>query len=98
MGQPPAEPRGMARLRDRSLRKTPLDGAYLKGLLAGLADESEDACPYEDKRKPCGRLTWSRAFRAAWFEGWDDARENRQQALITAQYAQHARRPRRSEP
>lgn len=74
-------------------RKTALDGAYLKGLHAGLAGGSLDDCPYPDKRKDCGRLTWSRAFRTAWADGWHKAREDREQALIIAQHAQHARRP-----
>lgn len=67
-------------------RRTPLEGAYQKGLTAGLADEPEDACPYEDKRNNSGRLTWSRAFRTAWHDGWKFAKNNREQALITAQY------------
>jgi ribosome modulation factor len=74
-------------------RKTPLDGAYLKGINAGIAGEPLDACPYEDKRKWDGRLTWSRAFRTAWCDGWKHATTNREQALITLQYAQHARKP-----
>jgi ribosome modulation factor len=74
-------------------RKTALDGAYLKGLMAGLADEPVESCPYEDKRKQSGRLTWSRAFRTAWGDGWKFARLNREQALITLQYSRSARRP-----
>lgn len=27
-------------------------------------------CPYEDKRKADGRLSWSRAFMTAWRDGW----------------------------
>lgn len=74
-------------------RRSALDGAYLKGLNAGLAGAPESSCPYEDKRKSSGRLTWSRAFRTAWFDGWKHAVQNREQALITAQYTKHARRP-----
>lgn len=74
-------------------KKTPLDGAYLKGLAAGVAGEPSEACPYEDKRKPCGRLTWSRAFRTAWGDGWKSATTDRVQALTTLQYSRHARKP-----
>ncbi len=31
------------------------------------------ACPYRDKRKLDGRLTWSRAFATAWCEGFHAA-------------------------
>lgn len=55
-------------------RRSALDGAYLKGIHAGLAGEPATACPYEDKRKWSGRLTWSRAFITAWHEGWKQAR------------------------
>jgi ribosome modulation factor len=49
--------------------KSPLDGAKRKGQEAALAGLSEQACPYEDKRKDSGRLTWSRAFINAWRDG-----------------------------
>lgn len=52
-----------------------LNGAYLKGRKAGLAFKrsgSKTACPYIDHRKADGRLTFSRAFRRAWFHGFDD--------------------------
>lgn len=68
-------------------RHCALHGGYLKGLHAGLAGEPEDACPYEDRRKPNGRLTWSRAFRTAWRDGWRHAVEHRADALITAAHS-----------
>lgn len=49
-------------------------GAYLKGRAAHAEGKSVDDCPYEDKRKDCGRLTWSRAFITAWQQGFMDAR------------------------
>lgn len=61
-------------------------GAYLKGLHAALSGEPADACPYRDIRKPSGRLTWSRAFRTAWRDGWEHATKDREDALITAAY------------
>lgn len=73
-------------------RRTALDGAYLKGVHARLAGEPLEACPYQDKRKDCGRLTWSRAFRTAWCDGWKYADLDREQALITVAYAEHATR------
>ncbi len=30
-------------------------------------------CPYSDKRKPSGKLSWSRAWRNAWLLGWEKA-------------------------
>lgn len=63
-----------------------LRGAFLKGLDARLRGETLADCPYEDKRKPSGRLSWSRAFINAWRDGWEHADKDRDQALITAQY------------
>jgi hypothetical protein len=48
-------------------------GAYSKGAVAAHAGEAEGACPYEDRRKASGRLTWSRAFISAWTDGYRDA-------------------------
>jgi ribosome modulation factor len=70
-----------------SCPKGPLGAAYLKGLAAGLAGEPATACPYKDKRTWSGKLTWSRGLITAWHDGWKEATENREQALITAQYA-----------
>lgn len=52
-------------------------GAYLKGYKAFEAGEPEASCPYEDKRKESGRLTWSRAFQATWFDGYRDAKNEK---------------------
>lgn len=60
--------------------------ARMKGLDAGLAGEPIESCPYQDKRKLDGRITFSRAFRRAWFDGWNEATNDREQALITAKY------------
>ena len=68
-------------------RRTALEGAVLRGTEDQLAGVTRDACPYEDKRKHSGRLTWSRAFRTAWHHGWDAAARDRDQALITVMYA-----------
>lgn len=61
-------------------------GAYLKGLHAGLAGEPISSCPYDDKRKASGRLSWSRSFISAWRDGWEYAHSDRDQALITSTY------------
>ena len=45
-------------------------GAVKKGIAAKAAGFQETACPYQDKRKPSGKLSWSRAFRYAWFDGY----------------------------
>ena len=47
-------------------------GAYMKGAYAAEAGQPLDSCPYKDKRKEDGRITWSRAFRYAWQDGWRD--------------------------
>ena len=51
-----------------------LQGAFRKGYLACGVGEPITCCPYADRRKRDGLLTWSRAFRAAWKEGWDYAK------------------------
>lgn len=51
-----------------------LQGAYRKGYLAYTLGINLSDCPYADKRKDSGRLTWSRAFRTAWGDGWSDAK------------------------
>lgn len=62
-------------------------GAFLKGVHAQIAGHPLSDCPYEDKRKDSGRLTWSRSFIACWRDGWEYAKQNREDALITLQYA-----------
>jgi ribosome modulation factor len=46
-------------------------GAMRKGIAAKAAGEPRSSCPYHDVRKLDGRLTWGRAFRKAWFDGYD---------------------------
>lgn len=50
-------------------------GAYKKGARAAETGEPIESCPYKDKRKQDGRLTWSRAFSSAWCDGWNDWRQ-----------------------
>jgi len=45
-------------------------GAFKKGVKAHQGGLPLSACPYKDKRKPDGRLSWSRAFIAVWRDGW----------------------------
>lgn len=66
--------------------------AYLKGVEAYLADEPLTACPYKDKRKPSGRVSWSRAFISAWRDGWEYAKKDSSDALITLEYSGRGRR------
>lgn len=47
-----------------------LQAAFRRGWRARLAGLAFEACPYVDRRKYDGRLTWSRAFRSAWQEGF----------------------------
>ena len=51
----------------------PLRGAYAKGWHASKSGRDISECPYTDKRKDCGRLTWSRAYIRAWEDGFRDA-------------------------
>lgn len=44
-----------------------LRGAYRRGWNDAMGGKYK--CPYEDKRKDCGRLTWSRSFICAWGDG-----------------------------
>lgn len=46
-----------------------LAGAWEKGRLAAL-DGKPDRSPYPDRRTYRGGVTFSRAFRKAWSEGW----------------------------
>lgn len=50
-----------------------LQGAFRKGYAARMAGEPIEACPYVDRRKVSGRLTWSRGFIRAWQDGWNHA-------------------------
>lgn len=45
-------------------------GSFKKGVLAHRGGQPIEACPYRDKRKPDGRLSWSRSFISAWQDGW----------------------------
>jgi hypothetical protein len=45
-------------------------GAFVKGRKARIDGLLESDCPYQDKRKPSGGLSWSRAFISAWDDGY----------------------------
>lgn len=47
-----------------------LIGAYNKGVKAKQEGKKLSDCPYKDKRKEDGRLTWSRAYIKAWEDGY----------------------------
>lgn len=55
--------------------RNPTDAAERKGREAAMAGLGEDACPYKDKRKEDGRLTFSRAWRNAWFAGYRSVKQ-----------------------
>lgn len=44
--------------------------AYEKGKKAAREGKSETDCPYSDKRTSGGQVTFSRAFRKRWLEGF----------------------------
>jgi len=63
-----------------------LIGAYKKGVVAcdRLYETGKDQdCPYEDKRKDGGQLTWSRSFIRAWEDGFQD----REKELVSVMLA-----------
>ena len=64
-----------------------LQGAFRKGYSAFNDGVMESECPYDDKRKDCGRLTWSRSFITAWRDGWVHAACEKKQMLITEYYS-----------
>ena len=43
----------------------------MNGYRSAQADQDQSACPYQDKRKPSGGLSWSRSFIKAWLDGLD---------------------------
>lgn len=45
-------------------------GSFKKGVAAHQDGQPIEACPYGDKRKDDGRLSWSRSFICAWRDGW----------------------------
>jgi ribosome modulation factor len=47
-----------------------LRGAYIKGYQAAIRGDDSGSCPYADKRKYSGGLTWSRSFISAWDDGY----------------------------
>lgn len=47
-----------------------LRGAFCKGERAAETGATIGDCPYRDKRKHDGRLTWSRAYQTAWRDGF----------------------------
>jgi ribosome modulation factor len=56
------------------VKRSPLDAAKEKGAWAARIGQTEADCPYPDKRKDDGRLTFSRAFRNAWAQGFREAK------------------------
>jgi len=51
-----------------------LIGACRKGYEAAERHVSKADIPYPDYRAPCGGVTFSRAFRRAWWRGYDIAK------------------------
>lgn len=51
-------------------KRTPLQTAKRKGIVAFRMGFQESDCPYPDTLKADGKVTFSRSFRNAWFEGY----------------------------
>jgi hypothetical protein len=63
-----------------------LRGAFRKGRQARVEGKPLSDCPYEDLRKCDGRLSWSRAFIAAWRDGWRWEEDLARKSHITDYY------------
>jgi len=61
-----------------------LQGAYRKGALAHLNGAELADCPYQDKRKDDGRLSWSRSYITAWKDGFRDAQKHQSDQNATS--------------
>lgn len=62
-----------------------LRGAYTKGFRHAQHGGSQVDCPYRDKRKRAGQLTWSRAFINAWNDGYRDYAYHPNHILLSTQ-------------
>lgn len=51
-------------------RRHPFDCIQSNGYADARSGLTLEQCPYRDKRKPDGKLTWSRAHIRAWEDGW----------------------------
>ena len=56
-----------------TFRGRALQAAFRKGQAARENGRSIFSVPYADLRTRRGAVTWSRAFRGAWLDGWMDA-------------------------
>jgi len=63
-----------------------LKAAYNKGRRDGLDGKAESDCPYPDHRKASGSVTFSRAFRNAWYDGWRDGGSDRLEKMEDLDY------------
>ncbi|MDH0959086.1 hypothetical protein EGJ86_19295 [Pseudomonas sp. o96-267] len=57
-----------------------LQGAFKKGVLAFLDGKPVSDCPYRDKRKDDGRLSWSRSYITAWHSGYQHCQRQQEAA------------------
>ena len=51
--------------------------AHQRGFVAGLKNKPVLDCPYPDVRTRQGHVTFSRAYRTYWFDGWNAGRDER---------------------
>lgn len=66
--------------------------AFIKGAACSVTGGSMQDCPYADKRKPSGKLSWSRAFINAWRDGFNYGLRYREDALITLKYSKRLKK------
>lgn len=69
------------------MQRNPFDSAVQKGRDAFLAGNPKSACPYRDKRKEDGRLTFGRAWRTAWHDGYNQALQEAVAAILSGKPA-----------
>jgi ribosome modulation factor len=54
-----------------------LQSAFRRGFEDGFKGRPRSENPYPDLRNDGGKITWSRAFRNAWHDGWDRGNSQR---------------------
>lgn len=63
-----------------------IHGAYRKGWDAAMSGQLQAAYPYRDYRTSGSRITFGRAFRRAWVEGYRDAQAVLEHSTKTEQW------------
>jgi len=65
-----------------NMKRSPFKAAHEKGRMAFEAGEPMSANPYLDHRTDQNHVTFSRAWRHAWEDGWREAQKSRQHRVV----------------